>query len=112
MKFYDCKIRLDGSLANEVLRKGVSAPELILLRGMHGHDAVVDIEEINEAPVVHSTERARLLAEYKSENALKVFDKLFGMGEHVPLPTEVEGVPGTAKGKRVRAPSPANTVVD
>lgn len=44
MHTYNAIIRLGGELHNEVAKKNLTAPELLVLRKIHGQDAVVKIE--------------------------------------------------------------------
>lgn len=44
MHFYDCRVRLNGSLLNEVPKIGIPAPEVIMLQAIHGEGSVVDIQ--------------------------------------------------------------------
>jgi hypothetical protein len=84
MDYYNCKLRLHGLVTNEVLKENVSAPEIIVLRKIHGEDAVVDLKFSKEAKVDDTEERLRLSERYDS--GLKKIDeptsinKLFGEG--------------------------------
>lgn len=64
MQFYQAKVRLAGSLMNEVFKAELSAPEIMLLREFHGQDAVVDIKRTREEPVPSEDERERLMGIY------------------------------------------------
>jgi len=84
MKYYNVKLRLHGLVTNEVLKDDVSAPEIILLRKIHGEDAVVDIKYSKTAKVNDAEERQRLAERYDSglkkiEEPTSV-NKLFGEG--------------------------------
>lgn len=94
MHRYSAKIRLGGSLHNEVYKENMSAAEVMLLRALHGFDAVVDIQEGRNDASSHAQERERLLQLYckVSEDGLGVesrskldFNRMFGP-EHVDLP--------------------------
>lgn len=89
MKFYKCKVRLGGNLHNEVDKIGVSAPEVIVLRVIHGADSVVNIKEIAEKQVKHPEERARLAGLYNNPPGLVA--SLFGP-PHQPLPLEAPDI--------------------
>ena len=43
MQFYDCKVRLGGNVMHEVRKENITAPEIMVLRALHGDDAVVEI---------------------------------------------------------------------
>lgn len=45
MHIYNATIRLNGKLDNEVLKSNLTAPEVLLLRKIHGDDAVVKVED-------------------------------------------------------------------
>lgn len=88
MDLFSCKLRLGGSLANEVPKDSVTAPEIRVLQMAHGGDAVVAIERIGEAADYNvAGERARLSALYGDEPVIKAF----GDGVFVPLPTTLPG---------------------
>lgn len=81
MQIYRCKVRLAGDLRNEVRKREATAPEIMILRRIHGHDAVVDISHVRSDKRQHSAERARLAATYRP----KIVESLFGPA-HQPLP--------------------------
>ena len=88
MDLFSCKLRLGGSLANEVPKDNVTAPEIQVLRMAHGGDAVVGIERTGEAADYDVVgERARLTALYGEGPVIKAF----GEGAFVPLPTTLPG---------------------
>lgn len=64
MQFYQAKVRLAGSLLNEVFKPDLSAPEIMLLRAFHGQDAVVDIKRTRVSALPSESERERLMALY------------------------------------------------
>ena len=59
-KLYDCKLRIGGSVLNEIRKSKVTAPEIEVLRALHGSDAVLDIVEAGEVKRSDREERARL----------------------------------------------------
>lgn len=77
---YSCKVRLGGTVTNEVRKTDVTAPEIIILRAIHGADAVQDIVETNKSDRrQHRVERQRLYDAYASpkfNNAETVDKKL------------------------------------
>jgi len=48
MQTYNVKVRLAGELHNEVEKKNLIAAEILVLRKIHGADAVVDIKPSGE----------------------------------------------------------------
>ena len=96
MKFYQCKVRLDGSVSNEVSKINVTAAEIMMLRMVHGgSDAVVDIKETGDDHRTNEEERMRLRHEYRDfigktpKGELDPMMSLFGP-DHLPLPTEIK----------------------
>lgn len=53
---YDCKVRLQGSVLNEVPKTGVTAPEIAVYQQLHGADAVVSVKPTGK--MVKRTDRA------------------------------------------------------
>ena len=102
-KLYKCKLRLQGSVLNEV-PKEVTAPEIFILREIHGADAVLDVVEIGVGESrSHRAERERLARVYANpsrmtpEQAKKkvgMIRDLFGH-DSMPLPTVFEDVKAT-----------------
>lgn len=45
---YNCCVRPAGQLTHEVPKKNISAKEIMILRFVHGNDAVIKIERIGE----------------------------------------------------------------
>ena len=93
MDIFSGKIRLGGSLLNEVSRINMTAPEVILLRAMHGADAVVELKRTDSKNVKHDEERARLgdmYGEARDHDGESYLQELFGPA-HRELPTHVPG---------------------
>ncbi len=95
-KLYTAKVRLSGSVLNEVPKDDLTAPEIEVLRALHGSDAVVEIKETGEHKRTHAQERARLKQIYASQGMgeqvkkkLALMTEIFGH-ERLPLPTSIE----------------------
>jgi hypothetical protein len=103
MRLFSCKVRLSNSLYNEVPKINVTAPEITILRYIHGGGggpeqalpdtaSVTDIKATGNVDRTSEAERARLQALYGA--ALKKKDvtmgSLFGVG--IPLPDTIDGV--------------------
>lgn len=101
MQLYDCKVRLKGSLYNEVHKSGVSAAEIMLLRLIHGGavddmDAVVEIKpsedaegkRLPESEINDHDERARLQTLYgtalETREDIKNVNGVFGPASALP----------------------------
>lgn len=72
MEYANVEVRLAGSLENTV-RKEVSAPEIAVIKALHGHDAVVNIKRSRVAQVDQASERDRLGKFYGDEVIAKFF---------------------------------------
>ncbi len=121
-KLYSCKLRLDGSVLNEIRKFDVTVPEIEVLKILHGSDSVVDIKETGEVKRSDRDERARIEAIFASPaNAMgeslakkkRMLTDLFGH-ERMALPKEIEEVAAPAdedevdegNGGIVAAPAP------
>jgi len=93
MKRYDATVRLCGDTAHEVNKEGLTAPEIMVLRRIHGLDAVVRIIPAWAVypHVSHREERDRLGKIYcdRDETAM-LLNELFGP-DHLPLPDTLDG---------------------
>jgi len=120
MQLYTGTIRLSGSLFNEVKKDDLTAPEITVLKRIHGGDAIHGIVANKHVDRDDAQERARLhniygraLARIKNVGTL---DALLGP-EGVPLAKSVPGVdslPAPKTGRRASAPvvemSPADPI--
>lgn len=91
MDIFTCKLRLGGSVLNEVPKINVSAPEVLVLRAIHGHDAVVDMRRTGGKHANHNEERERLSQVYGADKVLELFGP-----SHRDLPTKVAGYEETS----------------
>lgn len=94
MHIYFCKVRLGGSLYNEV-PKEITAPELAVLKVLHGEDAVADIKHLRNDPDRKiEGERERLNDLYGGAlsklDDVKSLNGIFGVAGQ--LPAEIPGV--------------------
>ncbi len=100
MDIYKGKIRLGGDMRNEVRKEGLTAPEVLLLKRIHGDDSFVEIEKTGAVKADHQEERQRLYLTYPTavnQDAKKhLVEELFGPN-HQDLPTSVPGVAISAK---------------
>ena len=101
MRQFACKVRLSGSLYNEVPKSEVTVPEINILRVIHGGEAVIDITEIDPVKRTDAEERDRLAQVYGG--AIKNRQEIVGglpalIGfSGTPLATETAGLPVTVK---------------
>jgi len=110
MDFYNCKVRLGGNVLNEVRLSDVPAPEILILKYIHGGDAVVELEKSKGGQIEHEKERARLEDKYGLVLAKRelTLNAIFGP-PHQDLPIHVNGGKAAAddgRRKRTRAPMP------
>lgn len=113
-KLYDCKLRLGGSVLNEIPKEGVTAPEIEVLRAIHGSDAVVDIKSAGEVERSSADERARLHQVYASSGLgdqarkkVAMIREIFGH-DRMPLPDSLDGpAPPAAEAKPEPEADPA-----
>ncbi len=97
MKLYSCKVRLGGSVVNEVRKDSVLAAEIMLLRGIHGGDAVLEVRLDGEDKSIKQEDaKARLMRDYveRSPEVARLFNALFptvimGGGD---LPTQISSL--------------------
>lgn len=65
MFLYKAKVRVSGSLNNEVLKNALTAPEIAILQRIHGRDAVVEVVKVGEVKKrTDRSERNRLAGVY------------------------------------------------
>lgn len=80
MEYANVEIRLGGNLHNTVIKE-VSAPEIAVLRKIHGADAVNRIVKTRVDTVVNRAERERLEVAYGKDVIIAAFG-----GEFAKLP--------------------------
>lgn len=94
MDYYSARIRLGGSVLNEVRKECLSAPEVIVMQYLHGMDSVMDLAQVDgpDGAFSHDAERERLFDEYdRPLRRMGVnFMQIFGPS-HVLLPTSAPG---------------------
>ncbi len=112
MKTYACKIRLHGSVADEVRKTEVTSAEISVLQDIHGEDAVLEVEELSAKalnseqnhprfgkPRTEDDERDRLERAYGAGRITKVFGaKTRRM--NADMSVEVEPVPRRTRVKK------------
>ncbi len=99
-KLYSCKVRLQGSVLNEVPKSDVTAPEIEVLRALHGSDAVAGIVETGSVKRSDRDERRRLEEVYADAGSVgeavtrkkRMLTDLFGH-ERMALPKEIDAAP-------------------
>jgi hypothetical protein len=80
MQTASCHVRLGGDVQNTVFKQEVTPAEILLLRGIHGQDAVVDIQFTGSDKRPHVEERDRLFRTYgeaKTQKGEPIFMLIF-----------------------------------
>ena len=73
MEYANTEVRIGGSLENTVIKE-VSVPEIVVLRAIHGEDALININKTRaDASVTARGERERLAKNYGEEVLKKLF---------------------------------------
>lgn len=88
MKTYSAIVRPGGHITHEVPRFNLTPAEIVLLRTLHGDDAVVQIKEDGKSDITLKALRAHLERAYGPD---KVAD---GFGKFGALPSELPDVAG------------------
>lgn len=82
MKLLNCTVRLGGDLLHAVPKERISEREVMLLRHIHGSDAVVDLKQVGEIEIAAMDEYHRLARFYGVKKVEECFDvKLFNFQE-------------------------------
>lgn len=99
MQVFNATVRIGGMLEQEVLKRGITVPEIIVLRRLHGNDGVINIKHVGYADVDAIDERERLDYIYGNglshlhEDQKTSIEKLFG-GDYTPIPEELREYEG------------------
>lgn len=111
MRRYNVKIRLAGSVQNEILKNNIPAAEVMLLRRLHGFDAVHIIDELPNDKSEHDVVRADLEKTYgkaleKLEPSPMTFEQIFGPS-HMPLPGRLPDIEKREKQEKAESAAAA-----
>lgn len=90
MDVFSCIVKLrsgseSGIFTGEVPKQDVSAAEVLLLKSIHGDDAITSIQKTGKDNRKNAAERDRLAAIYRPE----VVARVFGKEVWQPLPTKL-----------------------
>ena len=88
MHIYSAVVRPGGLQLNEVPKTDLTSAEIVLLRKIHGNDAVIKIQWLKSDRRSHASERDRLTGIYGE----KAFENTFGAGYDIKLPNELPDV--------------------
>lgn len=87
MRLYRAEVCLGGNLTNTVIKEGLTAAEIIILRNIHGGDAVRNIEPRTMSRRPYDEEYKRLTDFYGAKTVQSCFP-----GAQPELPMELRGV--------------------
>lgn len=85
VKFYNCQVRLGGSLLHTVPKTRISGEEVRILRSLHGDDSIVELREVGRADDkwTRAEELNSLADRYSSEpdkrDGRRLVEKVFGL---------------------------------
>lgn len=94
MEIYNCKVLLGGSRENEVRKLALPAPEVMLLKHIHGDDHVIEVKHIGTSEIDGAQVREILALTYANDQdprTAPLLREVFGPPT-VGLPKVVEGV--------------------
>lgn len=106
MRQFACKVRLNGSLYNEVPKTEVTIPEILILRVIHGGEAVTDLHEMAQVKRTDAEERDRLANIYGAaiKNRAEIVGGLGALiGFAGALPDNAPGIPLAGKAAKAKA---------
>lgn len=120
MQLYECKVRLGGSLLNEVRKHDQTAADVIMLRSLHGEDAVLDVKHTGSVERTSAAQRQIMQENYGTG----VFDSSTSGASHMQrvfgpfgmaLPVHLDGVEHVSfetplQHDEVETPAPVATV--
>lgn len=114
MQICNCTVAIAGDAGNTVGRERVPVPELMVLRAVHGDDAVRNIELIGTQDIDSHEERERLMMIYRSPEG--VVRETLGPTGALPKTLDESGIPDDfiigggkkAKTKKSSAVEPLN----
>lgn len=89
MQYGTCKVRLSGELNNEILKSGVTPAEILLLRQVHGVDAVHQVSAKGTDKRPHREEVERLSNTYGAKVVAAAFP---GLNPQLPVTFKDIGV--------------------
>lgn len=105
MRQFSGKVRLGGSLHNEVPKDDLTVPQIIVLRAIHGSDGVADIKEVAPVKRTDDEERNRLAGLYGAAISGRA-EIVGGLGALIgfsgPLPDKAAGVPLPSEAKKAK----------
>ncbi|TDX21889.1 hypothetical protein DFO67_1328 [Modicisalibacter xianhensis] len=100
MQVFSGKIRPRGELGTEVVRKDLTAPEVMVLKELHGEDGVVDLQLVRSDNRRQDDEYGRIVRKYgRTDAGRAAISSLFGSPQNPNVPTSLKGFKETASTK-------------
>lgn len=106
MQHCRCKVFLDGDRNHEVLMADVTVAEIVVLRAVHGGDAVTDIQPTRMTKTNHAEEFARLQHRYDRKQ-VKVAELFPGANPKLPVNMKDIGQPEPSSFEKDSTPAGA-----
>jgi hypothetical protein len=98
MKLYSCLVRHSGNPDHSIPKQNVTAKEILLLKHMHGDDAVLNVAETGETERTDEHELFRLARTYKQKRVEKLLNvSLVGYAKWLERTIEAEDEARVAK---------------
>ena len=83
MQHYNCSVNVGGNVHTRVPKTNIPAPEVSVLRHIHGNDAVLDI--VPTIVTNHPNSKAKIRADMEHLYGKKAVDDVFGKAGALPL---------------------------
>lgn len=99
MQVANCHVRLSGDINNEIFKAGVTPAEVLVLRRIHGADAVVKFEPVKQDKRPHASEFDRLKMVYGDKAVIEAFP---GSQPSLPVNFKDIGIDLYAEGKAAK----------
>lgn len=92
MQVFRGKVRPGGDIGTEIVRKDLTAAEVMVLREIHGSDSVVGLELVKNDRRDLTEEYERLVRKYsKHADGRKALHELFGSPQNPNMPSTLKG---------------------
>lgn len=98
MQLYRCQVRHAGKYETVIHKEDVTAADIVILKALHGSDAVTGVEATRKTNVPQAKERDRLIGVYGA----RVFARIFP-GAMPRMPADLSQAGLTADGREIDA---------
>lgn len=93
MRLFNCQVRLAGNVGHAVPKQGVSEHEVIILRHLHGNDAVIDLKSAGESKASKRAELERLAGIYGVDVVETVYKTVLDLDTVIVEQDDAEDAP-------------------